>query len=180
MRYHPVTGRNNSFSGTTVYPATFSGTSLNEQGLYCEQKPMSTPAAVKPATEAEPQVAPQDQVIPALFGEGQGLYPQRKDTFRLLVYHPYGGDRSADLVDALGGRASETKSSSKRSGWSPTSVRICRYRPRRTAPAAVAAAATVTSCKLPRARCPSSPKIRSFLRRLSFATTIPSWRSIPA
>ena len=26
-------------------------------------------------------VAPQDQVIPALFGEGEGLYPQRKDTF---------------------------------------------------------------------------------------------------
>src|SRR5664279_2372601 len=42
---------------------------------------MSTPAATKPATETVPKVAPQDQVIPALFGEGQGLYPQRKDTF---------------------------------------------------------------------------------------------------
>src|SRR5579863_6381513 len=59
----------------------FSGTYLKPQGLYCWQKPMSTPAAVKPAKDAVPQIAPQDQVIPALFGEGEGLYPQRKDTF---------------------------------------------------------------------------------------------------
>ena len=31
--------------------------------------------------EEVPSVAPQDQVLPTLFGEGQGLYPQRKDTF---------------------------------------------------------------------------------------------------
>ena len=42
---------------------------------------MSTPAAVKPAKAPVVQIAPQDQVIPALFGEGEGLYPQRKDTF---------------------------------------------------------------------------------------------------
>src|SRR5580700_12189334 len=42
---------------------------------------MSTPAAVKPAKAAVVQIAPQDQVIPALFGEGEGLYPQRKATF---------------------------------------------------------------------------------------------------
>jgi periplasmic protein TonB len=42
---------------------------------------MSTPAAVKPATKIAPQVASQDLVLPTLFGEGQGLYPQRKDTF---------------------------------------------------------------------------------------------------
>lgn len=42
---------------------------------------MSTSAAPKPATEPVTQVAAQDQVIPALFGEGEGLYPQRKATF---------------------------------------------------------------------------------------------------
>ena len=42
---------------------------------------MSTPVSPKPASEAVPIVAPEDQVIPALFGEGEGLYPQRKDTF---------------------------------------------------------------------------------------------------
>ncbi len=42
---------------------------------------MSTPVLPKPSSEKVPEVAPQDQVIPALFGEGQGLYPQRKDTF---------------------------------------------------------------------------------------------------
>jgi len=42
---------------------------------------MSTSAAPKPAREDLPVVAPQDQVLPSLFGEGQGLYPQRKDTF---------------------------------------------------------------------------------------------------
>jgi len=42
---------------------------------------MATFPAPKPAREAIPQVAPEDQVIPALFGEGEGLYPQRKDTF---------------------------------------------------------------------------------------------------
>src|SRR5579862_409216 len=42
---------------------------------------MSTPAATKPARDAVPAVAPQDQVMPSLFGDGQGLYPQRKDTF---------------------------------------------------------------------------------------------------
>ena len=42
---------------------------------------MSTPVATKPVKEDVPQLAPQDQVIPALFGEGEGLYPQRKDTF---------------------------------------------------------------------------------------------------
>jgi periplasmic protein TonB len=42
---------------------------------------MSTPALAKPAKEADQPVAPQDQVMPSLFGEGQGLYPQRKDTF---------------------------------------------------------------------------------------------------
>ncbi len=42
---------------------------------------MSTPVVTKPPAEQAPSVAPEDQVIPALFGEGQGLYPQRKDTF---------------------------------------------------------------------------------------------------
>ena len=42
---------------------------------------MSISAAPKPAAQQEVTVAPQDQVIPALFGEGEGLYPQRKDTF---------------------------------------------------------------------------------------------------
>src|SRR5215472_4533415 len=42
---------------------------------------MSTSATPKPSDDAVILVAPEDQVIPALFGEGQGLYPQRKDTF---------------------------------------------------------------------------------------------------
>jgi len=42
---------------------------------------MSTPALSNTAAEGVPPVAPQDQVLPTLFGEGQGLYPQRKDTF---------------------------------------------------------------------------------------------------
>src|SRR6202044_3074342 len=42
---------------------------------------MSTPVATNPVKEDVPQLAPQDMVIPALFGEGEGLYPQRKDTF---------------------------------------------------------------------------------------------------
>jgi protein TonB len=42
---------------------------------------MSTTAAPKPAQEQLPGVAPQDPVLPSLFGEGQGLYPQRKETF---------------------------------------------------------------------------------------------------
>src|SRR5580704_16925425 len=43
---------------------------------------MPTSVAPKPPSkEAISKVAPQDQVIPALFGGGQGLYPQRKDTF---------------------------------------------------------------------------------------------------
>ncbi|MDR3746930.1 MAG: energy transducer TonB [Acidobacteriota bacterium] len=42
---------------------------------------MSAPVVSKPAVEAALNVAPEDQVIPALFGEGEGLYPQRKDTF---------------------------------------------------------------------------------------------------
>jgi TonB family protein len=41
---------------------------------------MATSAAPKPVNETVP-VAPEDQVIPALFGEGEGLYPQRKGTF---------------------------------------------------------------------------------------------------
>ena len=42
---------------------------------------MSTPEVSNPAVEEVPGVAPQDQVLPTLFGAGQGLYPQRKDTF---------------------------------------------------------------------------------------------------
>jgi len=42
---------------------------------------MATTAATKPAKEQLPVIAPQDQVLPTLFGEGQGLYAQRKDTF---------------------------------------------------------------------------------------------------
>ncbi|HLI62065.1 MAG TPA: energy transducer TonB [Terriglobales bacterium] len=42
---------------------------------------MSTFAAPKPVEAAITQAAPQDLIIPTLFGEGQGLYPQRKDTF---------------------------------------------------------------------------------------------------
>jgi periplasmic protein TonB len=42
---------------------------------------MATTTASKPAKEQPPVVAPKDQVLPSLFGDGQGLYPQRKDTF---------------------------------------------------------------------------------------------------
>lgn len=42
---------------------------------------MSTTAAPKPAREIPPAAPPQDPVLPTLFGEGQGLYPQRKETF---------------------------------------------------------------------------------------------------
>jgi periplasmic protein TonB len=42
---------------------------------------MSATAAPKPEQEPVPVVASQDPVLPTLFGEGQGLYPQRKDTF---------------------------------------------------------------------------------------------------
>ena len=42
---------------------------------------MSTPVVEKPSHDTVPQVAPEDQVIPALFGEGEGLYPRRKETF---------------------------------------------------------------------------------------------------
>jgi len=42
---------------------------------------MSTPGAAKPAIQAFPQLAPQELILPTLFGEGEGLYAQRKDTF---------------------------------------------------------------------------------------------------
>ncbi len=42
---------------------------------------MSSPAVSGKPLSAQPAVPLQDQVIPALFGEGEGLYPQRKDTF---------------------------------------------------------------------------------------------------
>ncbi len=42
---------------------------------------MSATAAPKPEQEQVPAAQPQDPVLPTLFGEGQGLYPQRKDTF---------------------------------------------------------------------------------------------------
>jgi len=42
---------------------------------------MSTTAAPKPAREIPPAAPPQDPILPTLFGEGQGLYPQRKETF---------------------------------------------------------------------------------------------------
>jgi periplasmic protein TonB len=42
---------------------------------------MATTAAPKPARSGSPAVAPQEQVLPTLFGAGEGLYPQRKDTF---------------------------------------------------------------------------------------------------
>ena len=42
---------------------------------------MSSPAVSKKPSPMTPAVPLQDQVIPALFGEGEGLYPQRKDTF---------------------------------------------------------------------------------------------------
>ena len=42
---------------------------------------MATTAAPKPVPSGPPAVAPQEQVLPTLFGAGQGLYPQRKETF---------------------------------------------------------------------------------------------------
>jgi len=42
---------------------------------------MSTTAAPKPAREISRVAPPLDPVLPTLFGEGQGLYPQRKETF---------------------------------------------------------------------------------------------------
>ncbi|MGB8769208.1 MAG: energy transducer TonB [Candidatus Korobacteraceae bacterium] len=42
---------------------------------------MSTPVVSNPASEDVANVTPPEQVLPTLFGEGQGLYPQRKDTF---------------------------------------------------------------------------------------------------
>jgi protein TonB len=42
---------------------------------------MSTPVVTKPVTEEVVTVAPEDQVLPTLFGAGQGLYPQHKATF---------------------------------------------------------------------------------------------------
>jgi TonB family protein len=42
---------------------------------------MATTAAPKPVPGGPPAVAPQEQVLPTLFGAGEGLYPQRKDTF---------------------------------------------------------------------------------------------------
>ena len=42
---------------------------------------MSTPEASNPAAQEVLSVTPQDVVLPTLFGAGQGLYPQRKDTF---------------------------------------------------------------------------------------------------
>ncbi len=42
---------------------------------------MSTPVLTKPVSEEVVTVAPEDQVLPTLFGAGQGLYPQHKATF---------------------------------------------------------------------------------------------------
>ena len=41
---------------------------------------MSTPVVDKPPVEESPKIPP-TEVLPSLFGDGQGLYPQRKDTF---------------------------------------------------------------------------------------------------
>jgi len=60
--------------------AIFCASSSGRQGLYCQIE-MSTPVLSKPPADQVPKVAPEDQLIPALFGEGEGLYPQRKDTF---------------------------------------------------------------------------------------------------
>src|SRR5271165_3215850 len=67
----------------------YSGTSLLRKGLYWKQHSMATtptPANVKERLAAlAPQdgslAPPQDPIMPSLFGEGQGLYPQRKETF---------------------------------------------------------------------------------------------------
>lgn len=42
---------------------------------------MATTIATKPVRQVPPPVPPQDPVLPTLFGAGQGLYPQRKETF---------------------------------------------------------------------------------------------------
>src|ERR1039457_752878 len=42
---------------------------------------MSTPEVSNPAAQEILSVTPQELVLPTLFGVGQGLYPQRKDTF---------------------------------------------------------------------------------------------------
>ena len=42
---------------------------------------MSTPVLTKAETEKPPTVEQHHDILPTLFGEGQGLYPQRKDTF---------------------------------------------------------------------------------------------------
>src|SRR5271157_3947867 len=42
---------------------------------------MSTPVVIKAETAKPPIVEQHQDILPTLFGEGQGLYPQRKDTF---------------------------------------------------------------------------------------------------
>src|SRR5450755_3836002 len=42
---------------------------------------MSTPVLTKAETEKPPAVEGRHDILPTLFGEGSGLYPQRKDTF---------------------------------------------------------------------------------------------------
>ena len=42
---------------------------------------MSTPALSKAEAPKPPNVEERHDILPTLFGEGQGLYPQRKDTF---------------------------------------------------------------------------------------------------
>src|ERR1035437_9932151 len=42
---------------------------------------MSIPVVSNPAAEEVLSVTPAEQVLPTLFGAGQGLYPQRKATF---------------------------------------------------------------------------------------------------
>src|SRR5271165_865438 len=42
---------------------------------------MATPVLTKAETEKPATVKQQHDILPTLFGEGQGLYPQRKDTF---------------------------------------------------------------------------------------------------
>ena len=42
---------------------------------------MSTPVLTKTEPEKAPVVEQKHDILPTLFGEGQGLYPQRKDTF---------------------------------------------------------------------------------------------------
>src|SRR5208337_2174491 len=42
---------------------------------------MSTPVLTKAGAQKPPDVEERHDILPTLFGEGQGLYPQRKDTF---------------------------------------------------------------------------------------------------